>query len=106
MDSGRQITSALKQQIERFQPTVKLVETGSVTSIADGIARIRGLTSIGYSELIEFPYGLKGIALNLEEDSVAAIILGDYSQLKEGDEVRPTNRIAEVPVGEPLIGRM
>jgi F-type H+-transporting ATPase subunit alpha len=77
-----------------------------VSEIGDGIARINGLASAKYNELLQFPNNIIGIAMNLEEDSVAAIILGDYASIKEGDEVRCTGRIAEVPVGEVLIGRV
>ena len=76
-----------------------------MAEIGDGIARINGLASAKYNELLQFPNDIIGIAMNLEEDSVAAIILGDYASIKEGDEVRCTGRIAEVPVGEALIGR-
>ncbi|MFH0942208.1 MAG: F0F1 ATP synthase subunit alpha [Chloroflexota bacterium] len=103
---GQDIVSVIKQQIEQFGETVALVDVGTVIESGDGIARIHGLSGARYSELLEFPNGIMGIALNLEEDSVAAVILGDYSRIKEGDEVRSTGRIAEVPVGEALIGRV
>ena len=77
-----------------------------VVEVGDGIARIHGLSGCKYNELLEFPNKIIGIALNLEEDSVSAIIMGDYSKIKEGDEVKTTGRIAEVPVGEALIGRV
>jgi F-type H+-transporting ATPase subunit alpha len=83
-----------------------LVDVGTVIEVGDGIARIHGLAAAKYNELLEFPNEVMGIAMNLEEDSVAAIILGDYTRIKEGDEVRCTGRIAEVPVGEALIGRV
>jgi F-type H+-transporting ATPase subunit alpha len=82
------------------------VDVGTVIEVGDGIARIHGLASARYNELLQFPNDIIGIALNLEEDSVSAVILGDYTGIKEGDEVRCTGRIAEVPVGEGMIGRV
>jgi len=103
---GQDITSVIKKQIEQFGAAVTMVDVGTVIEIGDGIARIHGLAAAKYNELLEFPNEVMGIALNLEEDSVSAVILGDYSEIKEGDEVRCTGRIAEVPVGEALIGRV
>ena len=103
---GQEIVSVLKEQIKRFGSAVTMVDVGTVIEVGDGIARIHGLTSAKYNELLEFPDDIMGIALNLEEDSVAAIILGDYLKVKEGDKVRCTGRIVEVPVGEALIGRV
>ncbi len=103
---GQDIVSVIKQQIEQFGAAVTMVDVGSVIEVGDGIARIHGLASAKYNELLQFPNEVMGIALNLEEDSVAAIILGDYTDIKEGDEVRCTGRVADVPVGEALIGRV
>jgi len=103
---GQDIVSVIKQQIEQFGMTMTMVDVGTVIGVGDGIARIHGLTAAKYNELLEFPNEVMGIAMNLEEDSVAAIILGDYTKIKEGDEVRCTGRIAEAPVGEALIGRV
>ncbi len=103
---GQDIVSVLKKQIEQFGAPVTMVDVGTVIEIGDGIARIHGLAAAKYNELLQFPKDIMGIALNLEEDSVAAIILGDYTVIKEGDEVRCTGRITEVPVGEALIGRV
>jgi len=103
---GRDIVSVIKQQIEQFGTAVTMVDVGTVIEVGDGIARIHGLNAAKYNELLQFPNEIIGIALNLEEDSVAAIILGDYTKVKEGDEVRCTGRIVEVPVGEALIGRV
>ncbi len=103
---GQEIASVLKEQIKQFGSTVTMVDVGTVIEVGDGIARIHGLASAKYNELLEFPNDIMGIALNLEEDSVAAIILGDYLKIREGDEVRCTGRIAEVAVGEALIGRV
>jgi len=103
---GQDIVSVIKQQIEQFGMAVTMVDVGTVIEVGDGIARIHGLAAAKYNELLQFPNDVIGIALNLEEDSVAAIILGDYTGIKEGDEVRCTGRIAEVPAGEALIGRV
>ena len=103
---GQDIVSVIKQQIEQFGTTVTMVDIGTVIEVGDGITRIHGLTAAKYNELLQFPNEILGIAMNLEEDSVGAIILGDYTAIKEGDEVRCTGRIAEVPVGEALIGRV
>jgi len=103
---GQDIVSVIKQQIEQFGVAVTMVDVGTVIEVGDGIARIHGLAAAKYNELLQFPNEIMGIALNLEEDSVAAVVLGDYTGIKEGDEVRCTGRIAEVPVGEALIGRV
>jgi len=103
---GQDIVSVIKRQIEQFGAQVTMVDVGTVIEVGDGIARIHGLAGAKYNELLQFPDEVMGIALNLEEDSVAAVILGDDSGIKEGDEVRATGRIAEVPVGEALIGRV
>jgi F-type H+/Na+-transporting ATPase subunit alpha len=105
-NGSQEIISVIKQQIKNFGMAVTMVDVGTVVEAGDGIARIYGLRGAKYNELLEFPGQIMGIALNLEEDSVAAIILGDYSKIKEGDEVRSTGRIAEVPVGDALIGRV
>jgi F-type H+/Na+-transporting ATPase subunit alpha len=103
---GRDIVSVIKEQIKEFGSTVAMVDVGTVISVGDGVARIHGLSGAKYNELLEFPNGIMGLALNLEEDNVAAVILGDFSHIKEGDEVRSTGRVVEVPVGEELIGRV
>src|SRR5512137_330830 len=103
---GQDIISVIKQQIQQFGMSVTMTDVGTVIEVGDGIARIHGLSGCKYNELLEFPNNIIGIALNLEEDSVSAIIMGDYSKIREGDEVRTTGRIAEVPVGEALIGRV
>jgi len=103
---GEDIVSIIKQQIEQFGTAVTMVDVGTVIEVGDGIARIHGLASAKYNELLQFPNDIVGIALNLEEDSVSAVVLGDYTSVKEGDEVKCTGRIAEVPVGEALIGRV
>ncbi len=106
MARAHDFTTIIKQQIEQFGTTVTMVDVGTVVEVSDGIARIHGLSGAKYNELLQFPNGVIGIALNLEEDSVGAVILGDWAEIKEGDEVRSTGRIAEVPVGGGLIGRV
>jgi F-type H+-transporting ATPase subunit alpha len=101
-----EIASILREQIEGFGTTVVATDVGSVIEAGDGVARIHGLSGARYSELLEFSNGVLGIALNLEEETVSAVVLGDYSEIKEGDEVRGTGRIIEVPVGDALIGRV
>ncbi|MBI2856434.1 MAG: F0F1 ATP synthase subunit alpha, partial [Chloroflexi bacterium] len=103
---GQDITSVIKRQIQEFGGEVTMVDVGTVVEVGDGIARVQGLAGCRYTELLEFPNDIMGIALNLEEDSVGAVILGEDSQIKEGDEVRSTGRIVEVPVGEALLGRV
>jgi len=103
---GRDIASLLKREIKEFGVTPAIYDVGTVVEIGDAIARIHGLASAKYAELLQFPHDIVGIAMNLEEDNVAAILLGDYAEIKEGDEVRCTGRIAETPVGAGLIGRV
>jgi F-type H+-transporting ATPase subunit alpha len=101
-----EITSILRQEIENYERAIDVSEVGSVISVGDGIARIHGLEKVMAGELIEFPHNVAGIAMNLEEDQVGAVLLGDFTEIKEGDEVRRTKRIMSVPVGEALIGRV
>ncbi len=101
-----EITSILREQIEKFGAESVSTNVGTVVSAGDGIARVTGLSNVMASELLEFPSGVVGLALNLEEANVGVMILGDYSEIKEGDEVRATGRVAQVPVGEALIGRV
>src|SRR5215831_17836580 len=101
-----EITSILRQEIENYERVVDVSETGSVISVGDGIARIHGLEKVMAGELIEFPHNVSGIAMNLEEDQVGVVLLGDYTEIKEGDEVKRTGRIMSVPVGDGLIGRV
>jgi F-type H+-transporting ATPase subunit alpha len=104
---GQDIVSVIKQQIEQFgKGETTLVDVGTVVEVGDGIARIHGLARAKYNELLRFPNDIMGIAMNLEEDNVSAVIVGEYARIKEGDEVRCTGRIAEVPVGETLLGRV
>ena len=101
-----EISRLLREEIENYEKAVNVAETGSVISVGDGIARIYGLENVMAGELIEFKGGVSGIALNLEEDQVGAVLLGEYSNIMEGDEVRRTGRIMSVPVGEGMIGRV
>jgi F-type H+-transporting ATPase subunit alpha len=103
---GQDIASVIKRQIEEFGGDFTQVDIGTVVEAADGVARVHGLSGVRYSELLQFPGDIFGLALNLEEDSVGAVILGDYLKIKEGDEVRSTGRIIEVPVGEAMKGRV
>jgi F-type H+-transporting ATPase subunit alpha len=101
-----EITKILREQIENYQQTVAVDEVGSVISVGDGIARVHGLDRCMSGEMLEFPKGVFGIALNLEEDQVGTVLLGDYTQIREGDTVKRTNQIMSVPVGEALVGRV
>jgi F-type H+/Na+-transporting ATPase subunit alpha len=101
-----EITSILREQIENYQQTVAVEEVGSVISIGDGIARIHGLDRCMSGEMLDFSHDVFGIALNLEEDQVGAVLLGDYTQISEGDTVKRTNKIMSVPVGEAMVGRV
>jgi len=103
---GQDIVSVIKEQIEHFGATVTATNVGTVVEVGDGIARVHGLSAAGYNELLQFPHDIMGLALNLEEDNVGAVVLGDCSLIKEGDEVRATGRVVEVPVGDALIGRV
>ena len=101
-----EFTRQLKEQIQHFEAPTKLVDVGSVVEVGDGIARIAGLQNAMSQELVEFPDGTLGIALNLDEDTIGAIIMGDDTGIQEGDLVRSTGRISSVPVGDAMIGRV
>ncbi len=101
-----EITAVIKDQIQHFEEPVEEVSVGTVVSVGDGIAQVYGLQGAMASELVEFPDGTLGMATNLEEDSVGVTILGPYEQIAEGDQVRTTGRIVQVPVGEALLGRV
>ena len=103
---GQDIASVIKRQIEEFGGDITQVDVGTVIEAADGVARVHGLAGVRLSELLQFPGDILGLALNLEEDSVGVVILGDYLKIKEGDEVHSTGRIIEVPVGEAMMGRV
>jgi len=101
-----EISKILREQIENYEQTVAVEEVGSVISVGDGIARIHGLEKVMAGEMLAFPHNVFGIALNLEEDEVGAVLFGEYTEIKEGDTVKRTNTIMSVPVGEALIGRV
>src|SRR6266568_3605030 len=101
-----EITQIIREQIENFDRSVTVSEVGTVVSVGDGVARIHGLDKVMAGELLDLPHEVAGLALNLEEDQVSAVLLGDYTQIKEGDIVKRTRRIMSVPVGEALIGRV
>src|ERR1700734_3601016 len=101
-----EVTKILREQIEDYQQKLAVEEVGTVISVGDGIARIHGLDKCMAGEMVEFPHDVFGIALNLEEDQVGAVLLGDYTEIKEGDTVKRTGKIMSVPVGEAMIARV
>src|SRR5919202_5534712 len=101
-----EITRIIREEIEEYRAGVEISEIGSVISVGDGIARVYGLEKVMAGELLEFPHNVARLALNLEEDQVGVVLLGDYTEIREGDEVRRTGRIMSVPVGDALIGRV
>ncbi|MGD0585633.1 MAG: F0F1 ATP synthase subunit alpha, partial [Oryzomonas sp.] len=103
---AEEISEIIRKQIKEYGKEVEVSETGTIISIGDGIARIHGLAGAMAGELLEFPGGVSGMVLNLEEDNVGAAILGEFAEIKEGDTVKRTGRITEVPVGDALVGRV
>src|ERR1700691_2246878 len=103
---ANEITELLRQQIENYEQRIQVDEVGTVISLGDGIARVHGLDKVMAGELIEFPHGIAGLAMNLDESEVGAVILGDFSEISEGDTVKRTGKIMSVPVGDGLIGRV
>src|SRR5271163_3121689 len=101
-----EITQLIREQIENYESKIAVDEVGTIITLGDGIARVYGLDKVMAGELLSFPHDVAGIAMNLEEDQVGVVILGEYTELKEGDEVRRTGRIMSVPVGDALIGRV
>src|SRR6476620_8835617 len=101
-----EINDIIRKQIENFDAGVTVTEIGTVIKVGDGIAEIYGLEKVMAGELLEFPHGVRGLALNLEEDKVGTVLFGDFQKIKEGDEVKRTRRIMSVPVGDALIGRV
>ncbi|MGA2991845.1 MAG: F0F1 ATP synthase subunit alpha [Candidatus Korobacteraceae bacterium] len=101
-----EITKLIREQIENYESKITVDEVGTVLSLGDGIARIYGLEKVMAGELLSFPHGVAGIAMNLEEDQVGSVLLGEYTEVKEGDEVKRTGRIMSVPVGDAMIGRV
>jgi F-type H+-transporting ATPase subunit alpha len=101
-----EITQLIRQQIENYESKIAVDEVGTVITLGDGIARVHGLDKVMAGELLEFPHNVAGIAMNLEEDQVGVVLLGEYTEISEGDEVKRTGRIMSVPVGEALVGRV
>ena len=101
-----EISDLIRQRIEKFSSAAEARNVGTVVSVTDGITRIHGLADVRYGEMIEYPGGVFGLALNLEQDSVGAVVLGEYKGIREGDTVKTTGRILEVPVGPELLGRV
>ena len=104
--SADEIASVIQKEIENFQDRVDVREVGTVLEVGDGIARVHGLSGVAAGEMVEFPGGIRGLAFNLEENSVGVIILGDYLKINEGDEVRAVGELLSVPVGDAVIGRV
>ena len=104
--SADEISKLIREQIENYETAIEVSEVGSIIALGDGIARLHGLEKVMAGEMLEFPHNVAGIAMNLEEDQVGAVLLGEYQELKEGDEVRRTGRIISVPVGQSLVGRV
>jgi F-type H+-transporting ATPase subunit alpha len=103
---ANEISDIIRQQIENFETGVTVTEVGTVIKVGDGIAEVHGLEKVMAGELLEFPHDVRGLALNLEEDKVGTVLFGEFQQIKEGDVVRRTGRIMEVPVGDAIIGRV
>ncbi|CAI6081143.1 ATP synthase subunit alpha [Paenibacillus sp. JJ-100] len=101
-----EISTLIKSQIEQYKTDIDVVEVGTVIEVGDGIARVYGLENVMSNELVEFPSGVMGLAMNVEESNVGVVILGPYSDIREGDQVKRTGQIMQVPVGEALIGRV
>jgi F-type H+-transporting ATPase subunit alpha len=101
-----EISELIRQRIQSFQVKAEARDVGTITALTDGICRIHGLNDVQYGEMIEFPGNTYGLALNLEQDSVGAVVLGDYKHISEGDSVKTTGRILEVPVGPEMLGRV
>jgi len=101
-----EISNLIKTEIQNYRKSLDIKTSGSVVEVGDGIARIYGLSNAKAGELLEFASGVKGMVLNLEENNVGAVILGDAATVKEGDEVKATGKVASVPAGESLLGRV
>src|ERR1700757_5137911 len=101
-----EITQLLRQQIDNYETKIAVDEVGTVMSVGDGIARVYGLEKVMAGELLSFPHDVAGLAMNLEEDQVGVVLMGEYAEIEEGDEVKRTGRIMSVPVGDALVGRV
>src|SRR5215211_7677048 len=103
---ANEINEIIRSQIENFDASMTVNEVGTVIKVGDGIAEIHGLEKVMAGELLEFPHEVRGLALNLEEDKVGAVLFGEYQMVKEGDTVKRTGRIMSLPVGEAVVGRV
>src|SRR4026207_2419734 len=103
---AEEITKIIREQIGSYAVDVDVAEVGSIITIGDGIARVHGVENAMAGEMLEFPHGVYGIALNLDGGRVGAVLLGEFTEIKEGDPVKRTGRIISVPVGEALLGRV
>ena len=103
---AEEISTIIRDQIGSYALDVDVAEVGTVVSIGDGIARVHGVERAMSGEMLEFPHGVFGIALNLEEESVGVVLLGEFNEIKEGDRVKRTGRIISVPVGDEMLGRV
>jgi F-type H+-transporting ATPase subunit alpha len=101
-----EISQLIREQIENYETKIAVDEVGTVITLGDGIARVYGLDKVMAGELLQFPHGVAGLAMNLEEDQVGVVLLGDYTEIREGDEVKRTGRIMSVPVGDAMVGRV
>ena len=101
-----EITQLLKEQIANYDSKIRVDEVGTIISLGDGIARLHGLDKVMAGELVDFPHGVAGLALSLEEDQVGVVLMGDYTELREGDQVKRSGKIMSVPVGDGMIGRV
>src|SRR3954465_455340 len=101
-----EITKLIREQIENYESKIAVDEVGTIISLGDGIARVHGLDKVMAGELLAFPHDLAGVAMNLEEDQVGVVLLGDYTEIKEGDTVKRTGKIMSVPAGHGMIGRV
>ncbi len=103
---AEEISQIIRKQIEEYDQKVSVMETGTVLTVGDGIARVYGLSGAMAGELLDFPHDVKGIVLNLEEDNVGVALLGSYEEIRENDQVKRSGKIASVPVGDGVIGRV
>src|SRR5271170_3672049 len=101
-----EITQLLKEQIANYDAKIRVDEVGTIISLGDGIARLHGLDKVMAGELLDFPHGVAGLAMNLDEDQVGAVLMGEYTELREGDQVKRSGRILSVPVGQAMLGRV
>src|ERR1043166_4745424 len=101
-----EVSAILRKQLSGFEKEIDIYDVGTVLQVGDGIARVYGLSKVMMSELVEFPHGIFGMILNLEEDNVGCVLFGESTEIKEGDPVKRTGRVASMPVGEQMLGRV